>query len=137
MLDSDGFIAEGTGENIFIVSDGVLMTPPLTSSILAGITRQTIIQIARERGYKVVAERFPRDLLLLADEVFLTGTAAEVTPVREVDGLTIGNGSRGPITGELQAAYFGYVRGELTDHPEWLSPYTLTDPITDLYPYAS
>ena len=137
MLDTDGFIAEGTGENIFMVSDGVITTPPLSASILAGITRQTIIQLAKERGYTIREERFPRDLLLLADEVFLTGTAAEVTPVREIDGLPIGTGTRGPVTAELQAAYFGHVKGELHDHPEWLSPYSLTEPIGDPFPYAS
>ena len=137
MLDTDGFIAEGTGENIFMISDGVITTPPLSASILAGITRQTVIQLAKERGYTIREERFPRDLLLLADEVFLTGTAAEVTPVREIDGMAIGTGTRGPITAELQGAYFGHVKGELSEHPEWLSPYNLTEPVGEPFPYAS
>ena len=137
MLDTEGYVAEGTGENIFMVKDGVLSTPPLSSSILAGITRETVIQLARERGYAVREERIPRDLLILADEVFLTGTAAEVTPVREIDGMAIGTGARGPITHQLQDAYFGSVRGELNDHPEWISPYTMDGPVSDPFPFAS
>ena len=137
MLDTDGFVAEGTGENIFMVSDGVIYTPPLSASILAGITRKTVIEIAEARGYEVREERFPRDLMLLADEVFLTGTAAEVTPVREIDGMVIGTGTRGTVTEEIQAAYFGYVKGELLDHPEWLTRYNVAEPLADPFPFAS
>ena len=137
MLDTDGFVAEGTGENIFMVSEGVIYTPPLSASILAGITRKTVIEIAEARGYEVREERFPRDLMLLADEVFLTGTAAEVTPVREIDGMVIGTGTRGTVTEEIQAAYFGYVKGEILDHPEWLTRYNVGDPLVAPFPFAS
>lgn len=120
LLDTDGFIAEGPGENIFIVRKGILKTTPLTS-ILEGITRETIMQLASERNIKVVQERFTRDDLYLADEAFFTGTAAEVTPIREVDGRTIGKGEPGPITLEVQKAFFDIVRGKEKSHPEWLT----------------
>ena len=119
LLDGNGMLAEGSGENLFIVRDGVLITPPLSSAILAGITRDTVLTLAREEGIVVLEQPFPRDALLLADEVFLTGTAAEVTPVREVDDRRIGSGSVGPITKRLQERYFAAVRGEV--HPEWLT----------------
>jgi branched-chain amino acid aminotransferase len=120
LLDTEGFIAEGPGENIFIVRKGVLKTTPLTS-ILEGITRDTLMQLAHERKIKVVQERFTRDDLYLADEAFFTGTAAEVTPIREVDGRTIGKGEPGPMTLELQKAFFDIVRGKEKAHPEWLT----------------
>jgi len=120
LLDTEGFIAEGPGENIFIVRKGVLKTTPLTS-ILEGITRDTIMQLAHERKIKVVQERFTRDDLYLAEEAFFTGTAAEVTPIREVDGRTIGKGEPGPVTLELQKAFFDIVRGKEKAHPEWLT----------------
>ncbi|HZR47427.1 MAG TPA: branched-chain amino acid transaminase [Candidatus Manganitrophaceae bacterium] len=120
LLDTEGFVAEGPGENIFIVRKGVLKTTPLTS-ILEGITRETIMQLASERNIKVVQERFTRDDLYLADEAFFTGTAAEVTPIREVDGRTIGKGEPGPITQEVQKAFFDIVRGKEKSHPEWLT----------------
>lgn len=120
LLDTEGFIAEGPGENIFIVRKGVLKTTPLTS-ILEGITRETIMQLAFERKIKVVQERFTRDDLYLADEAFFTGTAAEVTPIREVDGRMIGKGEPGPITLEVQKAFFDIVRGKEKSHPEWLT----------------
>lgn len=120
LLDTEGFVAEGPGENIFIVRKGVLKTTPLTS-ILEGITRDTIMQLAHERKIKVVQERFTRDDLYLADEAFFTGTAAEVTPIREVDGRTIGKGEPGPMTLELQKAFFDIVRGKEKAHPEWLT----------------
>lgn len=119
LLDGNGMLAEGSGENLFIVRDGVLITPPLTSAILAGITRDTVLTLAREEGIPVLEQAFPRDALLLADEAFLTGTAAEVTPVREVDDRRIGSGSVGPITKRLQDRYFAAVRG--ATHPEWLT----------------
>ncbi len=118
LLDTDGFVAEGPGENIFIVRKGTLKTTPLTS-ILEGITRDTILQLAHEQKVKVVQERFSRDDLYLADEAFFTGTAAEVTPIREVDGRTIGNGRPGPITQALQSAFFDTVRGK--GHLDWLT----------------
>lgn len=121
LLDLNGMVAEGSGENIFIVKDDRLYTPPLTTSVLPGITRDTVMTLAREEGIPVVEQGFPRDALLLADEVFLTGTAAEITPVREVDDRRIGDGRVGPVTRTLQERYFGVVRGAREDHPEWLT----------------
>jgi branched-chain amino acid aminotransferase len=121
LLDHHGFVSEGSGENIFVARKGVLYTPDLSSSILEGITRDTILQLAREEGIPVLEARITRDQLWLADEVFLTGTAAEITPVREVDDRSIGEGVVGPITRKLQARYFEVVRGSDTTHPEWLT----------------
>ncbi len=121
LLDHHGFVSEGSGENIFVARKGVLYTPDLSSSILEGITRDTILQLAREEGIPVLEGRITRDQLWLADEVFLTGTAAELTPVREVDDRPIGDGVVGPITKKLQARYFEVVRGSDTTHPEWLT----------------
>jgi len=120
LLDPEGYVAEGTGENVFIVQKGRLNTPPLTS-ILEGITRNSILQLARERNIPVVEERFTRDAMYVADEVFLTGTAAEVAPVRELDGRRIGNGTPGPVTRDLQKAFFDIVRGEDHTHDAWLT----------------
>ncbi len=120
LLDHEGYVAEGSGENIFIVRGGKLYTPDLTSA-LEGITRESIFTIARENGLDVIEKRITRDEVYVADEAFFTGTAAEVTPIREVDGRTIGNGGRGPITEKLQSLYFDYVHGRRSDHPEWLS----------------
>ena len=121
MLDSEGFVAEASGENIFMVQHGVLKTPP-PNSILPGITRGSIIQLARDQGYTVVEERFARDELYVADEVFLTGTAAEVTPIREVDHRVIGTGSPGPITLALQESYFSVIKGKVDAYRHWLTP---------------
>jgi branched-chain amino acid aminotransferase len=121
MLDVNGYVSEGSGENLFVVSDGVIHTPDLASSILEGITRDSVITLAREMGLPVVESRITRDQLWLADEVFLTGTAAEVTPVREVDNRTIGEGTIGPLTKKIQARFFEVVRGSDTSHPEWLT----------------
>ncbi len=118
LLDTDGFVAEGPGENIFIVKRGVLQTTPLTS-VLEGITRDTIIQLAHKQNIPFREERFTRDDLYLSDEAFFTGTAAEMTPIREVDGRAIGSGKPGPITASLQAAFFRTVRGEETS--SWLT----------------
>jgi branched-chain amino acid aminotransferase len=120
LLDTEGYVAEGSGENVFMVRKGVIKTPPLTS-ILEGITRETIIQLAAERGMRVVEERFTRDELYIADEAFFTGTAAEITPIREVDNRTIGTGKPGPLTKELQAAFFDIVHGRDSRHAEWLT----------------
>jgi branched-chain amino acid aminotransferase len=120
LLDTDGYVAEGSGENVFMVRKGVIKTPPLTS-ILEGITRETIMQLAAERGMKLVEERFTRDELYVADEAFFTGTAAEITPIREVDNRTIGTGRPGPVTKELQAAYFDGVYGREKKHGKWLT----------------
>ncbi len=121
LLDPEGYVAEGTGENVFIVRRGRLITTPLTS-ILEGITRNSIMQLARERNIPVVEERFTRDAMYVAEEMFVTGTAAELTPVREVDGRQVGAGKPGPITAALQQAFFSIVRGEDRSHAEWLTP---------------
>jgi len=120
LLDHEGFAAEGSGENLFIVRHGKLYTPELTSA-LEGITRDTIITIANENGLEVVEKRITRDEIYICDEAFFTGSAAEVTPIRELDGRVIGNGCRGPVTEKLQALYFDYVHGRRIDHQEWLS----------------
>ncbi len=121
LLDVDGFVAEGSGENFFLVRKGTLYTPDLTSA-LEGITRDTIIQLAGELGIPVVEKRITRDEVYCADEAFFTGTAAEVTPICELDNRSIGNGSRGPITEKLQALYFDCVQGRSSAHAGWLSP---------------
>jgi branched-chain amino acid aminotransferase len=121
MLDPSGYVSEGSGENIFIVKRGAILTPDLSSSILEGITRDTIIQLAREEGIPLVEGRVTRDQLWLADEAFFTGTAAEVTPIREVDDRLIGDGTVGPVTKRLQARFFDVVRGKDTSHAEWLT----------------
>ena len=120
LLDAQGYVAEGSGENIFIVRNGVLYTPTLTSA-LDGITRATIIQLARELGYEVIEKLMTRDEVYIADEAFFTGTAAEVTPIRVVDGRSIGEGTRGPITERLQSLYFDLVHGRSDMHSEWLT----------------
>jgi branched-chain amino acid aminotransferase len=121
LLDPQGYVSEGSGENIFVVKRGVLMTPDLSSSILEGITRDTILAIAREEGIPVHEGRMTRDQLWLADECFFTGTAAEVTPIREIDNRAIGDGGVGPITRRLQERFFSIVRGTDTSHVEWLT----------------
>jgi branched-chain amino acid aminotransferase len=121
LLDSNGYVSEGSGENIFVVRKGVIHTPDLSCSILEGITRDTVITLARELGMTVAEDRITRDQLWLADEVFLTGTAAEITPVREVDNRTIGEGTVGPITQKIQSRFFDVVRGSDSSHPEWLT----------------
>ena len=120
LLDNEGYVAEGSGENIFIIRNGVIYTPDLTSA-LDGITRDTLFTLAAEAGYSVKEKRITRDEVYIADEAFFTGTAAEVTPIREVDGRMIGSGSRGPITTQLQAAYFDLVHGRAAKHQEWLT----------------
>lgn len=120
MLDTEGYVAEGSAENLFIVRDGVLSTPDL-SSCLDGITRRTIMTLAQEAGYTVRERRITRDEVYIADEAFFTGTAAEVTPIRELDNRSIGNGARGPVTQQLQAAYMEAVRGTDKHHEDWLS----------------
>jgi len=119
MLDTEGYVSEASGENVFIVKNGVLKTTPLTS-ILPGITRDSVIQIARGKKITVIEERFTRDELYTAQEAFFTGTAAELTPIREVDDRQIGEGKPGPITKELQAAFFEIVKGKNPDYREWL-----------------
>jgi branched-chain amino acid aminotransferase len=120
LLDNEGYVAEGSGENIFIVRNGVLYTPDLTSA-LEGVTRDTIMVLAQEEGLEIREKRITRDEVYVADEAFFTGTAAEVTPIREVDNRTIGSGGRGPVTESLQTLYFDQVQGRREDHPEWLA----------------
>ena len=120
LLDNQGFVMEGSGENFFLVNDGVIYTPDLTSA-LDGITRRTVMGLAAEIGVDVVEKRITRDEVYIADECFFTGTAAEVTPIREVDNRAIGNGGRGPITERLQTLYFDQVHGRRDTHPEWLT----------------
>jgi branched-chain amino acid aminotransferase len=121
MLDPQGYVAEGTGQNIFVVRHGVARTPPTSSAILAGITRDTTIQLLREQGVDVREEAIARDELSIADEVFLTGTAAEITPVREIDYRRVGRGEAGPITRRVQEAYFSIVKGADARHDHWLT----------------
>ncbi len=120
LLDVDGFVAEGSGENIFIIRNGKLYTPDLTSA-LEGITRDTIVQLAAEIGLSVIEKRITRDEVYSADEAFVTGTAAEVTPIRELDRRSIGNGTAGPITKQLQKMYFDAVTGKSAKHADWLT----------------
>ena len=121
LLDNEGYVAEGSGENVFIVRDGVLHTPELTSC-LDGVTRRTILALAAESGLTVRERRITRDEVYIADEAFFTGTAAEVLPIRELDGRVIGEGVRGPVTTKLQQLYFDQVSGRREAHPEWLTP---------------
>lgn len=119
-LDSYGYVSEGSGENIFVVREGKVYTPPLAASVLPGITRWSIIQLCRDLGIEVHEEMIPREMLYIADEVFFTGTAAEITPIRSIDGITIGEGKRGPITKMLQDEFFAIVTGEKEDRRGWL-----------------
>jgi len=120
-LDSEGHISEGSGENLFVVKRGTLITPPLVSSVLPGITRDSVIMLARKLGIPVVEERMPRELLYVADEAFFTGTAAEITPIRSVDRITVGRGARGPITEALQRAFFDVIECRVPDEFGWLT----------------
>jgi len=121
LLDTEGYVTEGSGENIFIVRDGIIYTPDLTSA-LEGITRHTLFELAAELGFKIIEKRITRDEVYVADEAFFTGTAAEVTPIRELDGRLIGAGTRGPVTERLQTLYFDQVHGRRSQHPDWLTP---------------
>jgi branched-chain amino acid aminotransferase len=115
-------VSEGAGENIFLARDGVLYTPPSTASILTGITRDSVMTLAKEAGIDVVERAVPREMLYIADEIFLTGTAAEITPVRSVDRIAVGSGQRGPLTRRLQEAFFGLFSGKTADKWGWLEP---------------
>jgi len=121
-LDINGYVSEGSGENIFLILKGKIYTPPLANSILGGITRDCATKIAQELGYTVTEAVIPREMLYMADEIFFTGTAAEITPVRSVDRMPVGEGKRGPITEQIQARFFGIVEGELPDTYDWLTP---------------
>jgi branched-chain amino acid aminotransferase len=120
-LDVFGNVSEGSGQNIFIVRGEELVTPPLSASILGGITRDTIITLARDRGYTVTEANLPREALYVADEVFVVGTAAEVTPIRSIDKIQIGSGRRGPMTASLQQAFFEVINGDVPDVHGWLT----------------
>lgn len=121
-LDVNGVLSEGSGENLFVIRDNVIYTTPVTAAILPGITRDSVLTLAREAGYEIREQNLPREALYLADELFFTGTAAEVSPIRSVDGITIGEGKRGPITTVLQKAFFGLFNGETEDKWGWLEP---------------
>jgi branched-chain amino acid aminotransferase len=120
-LDAEGHVSEGSGENLFLVKKGVLITPPLASSVLPGITRDTVLKLAKRLGIPVQQERIPREFVYLADELFFTGTAAEITPIRSVDKITIGKGARGPVTEALQKAFFDVVECRVADEYDWLT----------------
>jgi branched-chain amino acid aminotransferase len=119
-LSTDGSVSEGAGENIFVIKNGSILTPPSSASILTGITRHTVMTLARKIGLSVTESSIPREMLYLADELFFTGTAAEITPIRSVDRIQIGKGSRGPITEKLQRAFFGLFSGDTADTEGWL-----------------
>ncbi len=122
MLDVYGYVSEGSGENIFVILEGDIYTPPLATSILSGITRRYAITLANELGYQVREENLPREMLYAADEIFFTGTAVEITPIRSVDGLPVGAGTRGPITKQLQDEFFAIVKDKKPDRHGWLTP---------------
>ena len=121
-LNTAGYVSEGAGENLFLVQDNVLYTPPVSASILAGLTRNTVLALAGTMGLTVLEQNIPREMLYIADEVFLTGSAAEITPVRSVDKITVGSGSRGPVTAALQDKFFGLFDGSTPDQWGWLEP---------------
>ncbi len=121
LLDVDGFVAEGAGENLFVIKDGQIFEPEIASALI-GITRATVHTLAKELGYSVISKRLTRDDIYIADEAFFTGTAAEVTPIRELDGRTIGSGRRGPITEKIQSLFFDVVNGKVPAHADWLTP---------------
>jgi len=127
-LSPDGTLSEGSGENLFLVKDGVLLTPALAHSVLGGLTRDSVIRLARERGIEVRELAIPRELLYLADEAFFTGTAVEITPIRSVDRLPVGNGKRGPVTETLQNAFFGLFSGKTPDRWGWLDYVDMSAP---------
>jgi len=121
-LDANGMVSEGAGENIFMVKDSIIHTPPIGSSILDGITRDSVMKLAESMGMEVKEIQIPREQLYIADELFFTGTAVEVTPVRSVDRITIGAGNKGPVTSQIQQAFFGLFDGSTKDSWGWLEP---------------
>ncbi|HYO83511.1 MAG TPA: branched-chain amino acid transaminase [Bryobacteraceae bacterium] len=128
-LDVNGYVSEGSGENIFIIRDGVIYTPPLATSVLPGITRDSVVQLARDLGFRIVEQGIPREALYIADEVFFTGTAAEITPIRSVDRIPVGPGHRGPITEALQKEFFSIVNGTTPDRHGWLTAVESRKPV--------
>jgi branched-chain amino acid aminotransferase len=133
-LDPEGYISEGSGENIFLIKDGVVMTPPLYSTILPGITRDSVIKICQSIGIPVLERAIPREMLYISDEVFFTGTAAEITPIRSVDKVVVGAGRRGPMTEEIQRRFFAIITGESEDEFGWLTPVEATKAATRTEP---
>jgi branched-chain amino acid aminotransferase len=129
-LDKSGYVSEGSGENVFVVRDGKIVTPPLGTSVLPGITRDTILTIAGEMGIPIVEQVMPRELLYIADEVFFSGTAVEITPVRSIDRIPVGKGRRGPITEKLQKEFFALVNGTKPDTHGWLTPVPVRETVT-------
>jgi branched-chain amino acid aminotransferase len=123
-LDTGGNLSEGSGQNVFIVRDGLIFTPPIGNSVLSGITRDSVITLARDMGFEVREQTLPREMLYIADEVFFVGTAVEVTPIRSVDKVKIGRGRRGPVTEAIQQKFFQVVKGEAPDPYGWLQPVT-------------
>ena len=121
-LDVHGYVSEGSGENLFLLYEGKVMTSPAASAILPGLTRNSVMQLLQERGHEVIEQQLPREMLYLADEVFMTGTAVEVTPVRSIDKIDVGEGRRGPVTAQLQEDFFAYVKGEVDDRHGWMTP---------------
>ena len=121
-LDTSGAVSEGSGENLFVIRDGILITPPLGASVLPGITRDTIVKLAKDLGIPTEQQQIPREMLYIADELFFSGTAAEVTPIRSVDRITIGSGKRGPITEAIQKEFFAIANGTKPDRHGWLTP---------------
>jgi branched-chain amino acid aminotransferase len=130
VLDVYGYVSEGSGENIFVISDNVIYTTPLAGSILGGVTRDSIVTLARELGYEVREQMLSRDMLYVADEVFFTGTASEVTPIRSIDRIQVGKGSRGPVTQAIQERFFGITSGNQPDKYGWLTPVSVHEPAT-------
>ena len=128
-LDVNGYVSEGSGENVFVVRNGTLITPPLGNSVLAGITRESVLHIARELGIPVAEQMIPREMLYIADEVFFSGTAAEITPVRSVDKISVNKGVVGPITKAIQKEFFGIVHGTSPDRFGWLTPVPMNQPV--------
>ena len=128
-LDVSGYVSEGSGENLFIVKNDTILTAPLGNSVLPGITRDSVLTLSRELGISVVQQMIPREMLYLADEVFFTGTAAEITPIRSVDRIQIGAGSAGPITRKLQKEFFGIVHGTAPDRHHWFTPVPVKQPV--------
>ncbi len=120
-LDAQGYLSEGSGENLFLVKNGALLTPPLVASVLPGVTRDTVVQLAKRLGIPVHEQMMPREMLYLADEIFMTGTAAEITPIRSVDKITVGRGARGPVTEALQKAFFDVIECRVPDEFGWLT----------------
>ena len=126
-LDVNGYVSEGSGENIFVVMNGAIHTPPLANSALPGITRESVLTLCREAGISVTEQMLPREILYIADEVFFSGTAAEITPIRSIDRIKVGAGSRGPITKRIQDAFFSITGGKVPDRHGWLSPVGVTN----------